>query len=174
MAGQTIDQIFENNAAVREELRAFLGSIASEDEFRVPEGETWSAAHILEHLSLTEEGMGKICSLLLRGAARKDGAEPELSEKFVNSVTDFQSVKVKTPPTGEPTGTIAIAESLEKMDANRAKLNEKRHRFVENDPSAATFPHPYLGDMTALEWLALIGYHEKRHLEQMKRVLGRA
>src|SRR5690606_10590591 len=132
----------------------------------------WSAAQIIEHLSLTEEGMGKICSMLLRASTPAEGRAADYSEGFLERAEKLDKIKVKTPPTGEPTGTIPAAESLKQMDANRAKLETKRHRFTENDPCSATFPHPYLGDMTALEWLALIGLHEKRHLRQLKELLA--
>lgn len=174
MSTARIDEIFEYNAAVREELRAVVGGISAEQEFAVPEGEaTWSAAQILEHLSLTEEGMGKICSMLLRASTPDEGKAADYSDGFIERAIRFDKVKVKTPPTGEPTGAITAADSLRKMDSNRAKLETKRHRFKENDPCSASFPHPYLGEMTALEWLALIGMHEKRHLRQLKELLAR-
>ena len=174
MSTSNIDEIFEYNAAVREELRSVVAGISGEYEFAVPEGEqTWSAAQILEHLALTEEGMGKICSMLLRASKAPEGQPAKFSEGFLDRAGELDKIKVKTPPTGEPTGAVSLVESLQKMDMNRAKLETKRHRFTENDPCSATFPHPYLGDMTALEWLALIGLHEKRHLRQLKNLLAR-
>ena len=41
--------------------------------------------------------------------------------------------------------------------------------FEKYDASEPKFPHPYLGDMTAVEWLAMYGAHERRHLRQIER-----
>jgi hypothetical protein len=35
-----------------------------------------------------------------------------------------------------------------------------------------TFPHPFFGELSAIEWLCLIGGHEQRHLKQIKRVMA--
>jgi len=72
-----------------------------------------------------------------------------------------------------PTGTKTIAESLEVMAGNRIKLEEMRPLF-ETVNSAATFPHPYLGELTAAEWLCLIGGHSARHMRQITRILETA
>jgi hypothetical protein len=43
----------------------------------------------------------------------------------------------------------------------------------EASSGEATFPHPYFGEMTAVEWLILAGGHEKRHTDQIRRLLDK-
>jgi hypothetical protein len=67
-----------------------------------------------------------------------------------------------------PTGNQTIKESLQKMDEAREELEKLRPLFESVECSDYKFPHPFMGDLTAHEWLALIGGHEARHLKQIK------
>ncbi len=68
---------------------------------------------------------------------------------------------------------MTIAESLAKLDENRRQLEELRPIFESVECSDFKFPHPAFGDISAHEWLALIGGHEIRHIEQINNLLGR-
>jgi hypothetical protein len=58
------------------------------------------------------------------------------------------------------------------MEENRRKLEELRPLFESaNCADDYKFPHPYMGELTATEWLALIGGHEARHLHQIKKLM---
>jgi hypothetical protein len=57
------------------------------------------------------------------------------------------------------------------MEDNRKKLEELRPMFEAWDSENFKFPHPHFGDMSAIEWLSLIGGHEERHLRQIERLL---
>jgi hypothetical protein len=57
------------------------------------------------------------------------------------------------------------------MEENAKALRSLRERFEKFDGGAHTFPHPYLGELSAVEWLALSGGHKIRHLRQIKRVI---
>jgi len=46
--------------------------------------------------------------------------------------------------------------------------------FETNDGNQNKFPHPYFGDLSAIEWLVLIGGHEVRHLRQIKGMIANA
>jgi hypothetical protein len=59
------------------------------------------------------------------------------------------------------------------MDENRTRLAELRPLFDSVDCSGHTFPHPAFGDLTAHDWLALLGGHETRHIAQIGRVSGK-
>ena len=96
-----------------------------------------------------------------------------LSDAFLEGGQKSYLEKWQAPERVRPTGTKTIAESLEVMAGNRIKLEEMRPLF-ETVNSAATFPHPYLGELTAAEWLCLIGGHSARHMRQITRILETA
>ena len=57
------------------------------------------------------------------------------------------------------------------MDETRQKLEELRPLFESIECSDVKFPHPAFGDMSAHEWLALLGGHETRHIRQIEGIL---
>jgi hypothetical protein len=58
------------------------------------------------------------------------------------------------------------------MAETRQRLESIRPAFQAWDSTEFKFPHPFFGDMSAAEWLALIGWHESRHLEQIRRMIA--
>lgn len=168
---QNIAEIYDSNDAIRENLKQMLGKLTDEQCLAVPDGEKWSLAQIVEHVAAVEEGMTKICARLLRKAqadARKSDGAVKLSESFAAKAGEIGKLKLEAPEMVKPTGEKTVAESLAQLDANREKLNELRSQFETIDAAEHKFPHPYFGDLSAHEWLVLIGGHEARHLRQIK------
>jgi hypothetical protein len=50
-------------------------------------------------------------------------------------------------------------------------LRALQPRIEATDLSAFTYPHPAFGPLNFYQWLALIGLHEQRHLNQIESVL---
>ena len=96
----------------------------------------------------------------------------DLSE-FLKKADGITDVKLEAPEYVLPVNGRSIADSLHAMEENGRALDELRPRLEEYDCDTHKFPHPYLGDLSALEWLTLAGGHKIRHLRQIKRVLER-
>jgi hypothetical protein len=174
MKYQTISEIYEANDQIRARLKALIGGLtAGEAERR--DGDGWTVAEIVEHLEIVEDGMTRICAKLLgegaaAGAASNGGAK--ISADFLERTIAARKVKVEAPERVRPTGKKTVADSIVGLDANRVRLNQLREQFESVDSSAFTFPHPAFGDLTAHEWLALLGGHEARHIAQIERILA--
>ena len=175
MKYQTIAEIYAGNEKIRERLKALLAELPEEKAKAITEGEKWCIAQIVEHLSMVDEGTIKICSKLLRKAQESgqtsDGAA-NISDNFLQRGSEIAGMKVEAPTFVQPTGERSIAESLTKLDENTERANELRALFESVDGAGFTFPHPFFGDITAQEWLALKGGHEMRHIRQIERLLG--
>ncbi len=173
---QTIEEIYAANDKIRERLNAVLEGISEETANALPEDEKWSIAKIVEHLSMVESGMMKICSKLL-SAAKESGAtaggEARITGEFLQKLGGVKDVKVEAPEMVVPSGQKSIAESLAVMKENRVKLNEMRNLFDSVGCADFTFPHPAFGKLNSNEWLALIGGHEARHTAQIERLLAK-
>lgn len=171
---QNIGEIYAANDNIREKLIATVGSLTDEQVNILPEDEKWTIAALIEHIGIVEDGMTKICAKLLTKAQSEnktvDGSA-KFSDAFVAGIASLAERKVEAPERVMPTGTQTIAESLTKMEENRRVLNELRPMFEKFDSSEYTFPHPAFGELTACDWLALVGGHEGRHLRQVKRLL---
>lgn len=171
---QNIAEIYDSNDKIREKLKMIVGSLTDEQAGVLPEGEKWSLAQLVEHIALVEDGMTRICTkLLLKAQAedRKSDGTAKISEIFLMKAAESVNQKLEAPERVHPTGTKTVAESLAKMEENRENLKKLRPIFETVDGTEHKFPHPAFGELTAQEWLALVGGHELRHIRQIKNLL---
>jgi hypothetical protein len=174
---QTISDVYEANDRVREKLKAVAASVSDEQASARPDGEKWTVAELVEHIAIVNEGMIRISAKLLgkaqaSGAAASDGSV-RLSETFRQQAAGARESKFEAPEMVRPKGGVTIAESLARLDENRARLEELRALFETVDCSEFKFPHPAFGELSAHDWLALLGGHEARHIEQIGRILAK-
>lgn len=172
-----IIEIYANNDRIREQTKQLVGSLNDEQISFLPENEKWTIAHIIEHITIVQDGMTKISAKLLneaQGAGKSSDGTAKLSENFMQKAAEAKALKLEAPERVRPTGNQTIAESLRKMDENRQRLEELRPLFESVDCSETKFPHPFMGDLTAHEWLTLVGGHEARHIRQIENILGKS
>lgn len=171
---QTIAEIYDANDKIRDNLKQVLGDVTAEQAGNFPNGEKWSIANIVEHLSMVDYGMMRISAKLLNAAKEKgetSNGEAHISSDFLQKIAGARDMKVEAPETVVPSGDRSIEESLSKMDENRKGLNELRPLFEKVGCDGFTFPHPAFGQLNSNEWLALLGGHEARHTAQIERLL---
>ena len=174
MQYKTIADIYSANENARSSLIATVVAISSDEASVLPDGEQWNIAQIVEHLSMVDFGISRICAKLLE-AARASG---KLSDGSINISEDFNAksamvggIKVEAPERVQPTGKVTIAEALDKIKANGSAFSEMRGDLEKHDLSDAKFPHPFFGEITAAEWLIVAGGHESRHTKQIERLI---
>lgn len=173
MEYQNISDIYQANAAIRSKLIGVVTKLADDQTATKANGEKWSIAEIVEHVSIVDGGMYRICGKLLR-KAEADGKLSDGSidlSNFLAKAAEAGSAKLEAPDMVRPTGDKSIAESLAVLEQNQQAFRELLPMFEKFDGNANRFPHPYFGDLSALEWLVLAGGHEARHLGQIKRIL---
>lgn len=171
MNKQTIADIYATNDKIREQLKQTIENLPDEKANFLPEGEKWSIAHLVEHIAIVEEGMSKISAKLLtqaQAAGKKADGTANLTANFATKAAEARTQKLEAPEQVRPTGERTIAESLARMEENRKHLEQLRPLFESVECSDFTFPHPFMGDLNANEWLTLIGGHEARHLKQLE------
>ena len=172
---ENIGDIYSANQKFRERLTSTLATITPEVAAALPEGEKWPIQHIVEHLSMVDFGISRICMRLLE-ASKADGKPSDgsfaLTANFGERASEIAGLKVEAPERVHPTGDVNIAEALERMDANREVFDSMRNDFEQFDFSAHKFPHPFFGDLTAGEWLVMAGLHQHRHTRQIENLLA--
>jgi len=159
---------------VRGKLKAIVEGLTDEELHALPEGEKWTVAQIVEHISMVDEGAGKLCSRLLRKAQAAGGASDgtaRISPAFIEKAMASAQSKLEAPETVQPRTGRSIADSFAAFDHNLGKFGELMPLFESIDDTNHKFPHPYFGDMTATEWFAVKIAHEARHLRQIKTLL---
>lgn len=173
MEYKTIGDIYEANEKLHAKFAATLGGLTDEQTAALPDGEKWSIAQIAEHVAIVGGGVYRICAKLM-SRAEADGevfaGQLDLSS-FAAKAADSAETKLEAPEFVVPTGEKSIPESIKLLDDTQESLRGLRPLFEKYDASAVKFPHPYFGDLTAVEWLVLYGGHEGRHLRQIGRIL---
>lgn len=173
MEYKTIADIYDANEKIHAKFSATLGALTEQQTAALPDGEKWSIAQIAEHVSIVGGGVYRICAKLM-SKAESNGAvfdgRLDLSA-FAATVAGSAETKLEAPEFVVPTGEKSIAESLKALDETQEALRGLQPLFEKYDAAAAKFPHPYFGDMTAVEWLVLYGGHEGRHLKQIGKIL---
>lgn len=174
MKFDTIADIYGANRAIRERLTGVLSKVTPDEAAARPAGENWSIQEIVEHLTMVEFGTIRICTRLLNEAkktGRRGDGRVELSSLFRERSDVIASAKVEAPDRVYPTGTVPIHESFERMASNKKLLDEMRPELERYDLGGHTFTHPFFGEITAPEWLAILGGHELRHTKQIEKLL---
>ena len=155
----------------RDQLFSYVRSVPEVALRFRPAADQWSAAETLEHLALIEDGLGRVISRLVK-QARAEGSVPDTETSSILGILDHYDLengshnKLVAPDMVRPKGEQSIAESMEKLTMSRARLLEAVHGANGLDLGRVTFPHPFLGPISAYEWLVLIAKHELRHLRQ--------
>lgn len=133
----------------------------------------WSAAGIVEHLSITEARIVAALTGLLE-RAKADGLEAETSTDPTLPAFDVGPVldrekKIAGPRSMGPTGLSADA-AWEALERSAVAVRE----FIGTADGLAigtlSMPHPAFGSMSGYEWLAFIAAHEARHADQIREV----
>jgi uncharacterized damage-inducible protein DinB len=191
---QSISDIYAANETVRRQLTDRVETLSeAQQTFRPSEG-CWSVAEIVEHLSIIEQSMVRLIGMLLNKAeaasaehssattsdaantaatttATSSAARPFKPFSLDELVETIRDKKLTAPEQVRPGGQVALADSLANLQQTRAAVESFRPRLEAANLDAATYPHPFFGDLNASQWLAFIGHHEARHLRQIERLL---
>jgi hypothetical protein len=149
---------------VTNELIDMLSSGSEEQFNKVPFEGSWTAGHLVEHVTRSINGMGEALAMHGEISDRKpDERVPELKSMFLNFDT-----KMKSPPFILPTQDIYDKQMV--MD----KLKNAIARFIETGykvNSSELLSLPPLGELTKLELIHFVLYHTQRHTYQLKNIL---
>lgn len=156
--GDTGDEVA---ARLTRELDAFETVVARSQarwHERLP-GREWTAAQEAEHVILVNESSARIAALLasdrpLRAAPRVPGEEVGGKR---------QAPEGTRPGPGQPWEALA-----ERHAAARTLLLTQTAQA--SDTPDRTFFHPFMGDLTALDWLRMAAYHVGHHRRQLEAV----
>ena len=168
---QNISDMVATAEKVRAKLKGTVEGLTPDEANALPEGEKWTVAQIVEHVSMVDEGAGKLCTRLL-SKSKADGKPSDgtarLSHTFISWATASAQQKLEAPEVVHPKSGRTIEESLALLDQNDEKFLDLRPVFESVDDTGHKFPHPYFGDMTATEWFAVKIAHEARHTRQIQ------
>lgn len=175
MRFETIADIYTANTIAGEKLVDALNGVSEDEAGRRPDGEKWTLQQIVEHIAIVDGATARICSKLLdqaRNNGKPSDGKVSISPAFGERSAVIAGLKVEAPERVQPTGDVTIRESLDRINSTRQLFEAMQTDLERFDLSGPKFPHPFLGDLTAAEWLIVAGGHTARHAKQIKRLLA--
>jgi DinB superfamily len=177
MIYNSVAEIFDSIDETRGKLTAAVSNLSDNELNFRPAENSWTVAELVEHVAKTEAGIVPLVFRLLKNA-EADGAQSDgtinppisLAEQHEKSRT----TKFQAPEMIRPEGTASVSESLAKLAESRETISNLRSRLEAVDLSSTAFPHPAFGKLNLYQWLAFIGLHEGRHLEQIEKIISQA
>lgn len=172
MQFNSIADVYAANEQILTNFRELVSDISDDEASAPAKDQKWTIAEIVEHVAMVDGGMTKICSRLL-SKAQADGlpsnGNVSLSSEFVDKSVQIAGIKVEAPEMVHPVGGRSIADSMAAIEEIASAVNEMRPLFESVDSVTHKFPHPFFGDLSAAEWLVLLGGHRARHSAQIRR-----
>ena len=174
MKYESIADIYSANEKIRAGFLATVSTVTDAEASALPDGEKWTVRQLVEHVAIVEQNITRLCARLA-GAAKAGGklagGTIGVSNETMAKWTAASDAKLEAPERVQPTGDVSIADALVQLSTNIAALAALQHDLETYDMTEHKFPHPHFGDLTATEWLVLIGGHERRHTIQLETLL---
>ncbi len=160
----------------RAELHALLASVDSERLKEPATDELWSVAQVLEHLTMVEDGAGRLITKMTR-EVESSGLRETLTSSIlsINDAYEIETaaIRIVAPDQLLPKAGLSPEESVLKLEEIRVRLKRALQLASGWDLGAASKPHPLFGPLTGYQWALLVGQHERRHIRQLKRILNK-
>ena len=157
--------------ATRADLRRAVDDVPEALRERRPAPERWSAAEVVEHLSLVEGGIAKMLARPLSdaGLGEEHDTSPVLGTLPVHRIVN-RSRGVSAVDGSHPRGELGMNAAWAALDERRSALLEAVRAADGRAIGAIRFPHPVFGELNAYQWLVFVGAHEARHTAQIREI----
>lgn len=155
----------EINDQARKELLAQVEYLTDEVINRQPAEDRWSIKQILQHLYLMEGSVAKTIQIKLAAEDQNITIDKPIQ------LTVDRSNKIEAPDFVTPTLEYSTLHDLKsKLTVSHSTLHNVAENATEDQLAVKSYPHPVFGEMSLTQWIPFVGYHELRHIEQIKEV----
>lgn len=154
--------------STHERLVATVSPLSAQVFSQRPSENEWSVSEILHHLHLVEQRVIKELEKELASTPHRLGL---LRRLVPTAIVASRVIKVKAPQSMNPVDAPEKDKSLADFDQTRSKLKALCATCGRERLEQTVFKHPFLGKITGFAAVSFLGYHEQRHLKQMREVL---
>ncbi len=139
--------------------------VSADDWSRLPQANSWSAAHLIAHLCQVERSVVDYADRVIRKTPFHVPYLQRFRVPFV--VVEKRLIRRKSPiPVDEE-----LFASKETMLAELRGVRERTLAFLREtqgrDLSVYYWPHPFLGKLNFYNWFTFIAVHQIRHTKQI-------
>lgn len=166
--------VFSRLDGSRAALGAAVESIAPPLRQQRPGPDRWSAAEVLEHISIVEQIFtGRVADAI--DAARAAGLAGEAGERLplpdaIETRMANRANKRSSPEAALPTGTLDAATAWAAVESGHQRLRAVVEAADGLALSEVTLAHAFFGTMTVYQFVELMAAHEGRHTEQIEEI----
>ncbi|MDB5044878.1 MAG: hypothetical protein JWQ08_928 [Deinococcus sp.] len=148
----------------REEVGAFFAGLSAE-QFAQGNAETWSPAHHLHHLTISNAPVGMALGLPrdrlpARNTAQPSRSYPEMQALYREALATGVKASGRFLPDPQGNQAELVTGYQQTLDTLQAQL----HGWHDTDLDAHTLAHPVLGPLSVREMLLFTLYHNAHHL----------
>jgi hypothetical protein len=171
-----LSEVLGATEAARAELLALMDDLTPGHwDQRGPDG-GWTIGEVVGHLQLVEDSSVRALFRAFR-TARDAGLGPETESASrlhtLDSARIHEVVRpLPAPAMVTPADAADIAARREKLAYSREGLRKFAAEADGMALSQVKFPHPAIGEIDLYQWVLFIGLHERRHVGQIRRILG--
>ncbi len=173
---QEFDQALQFLEEVREKLLALLEGISQDESENKSSPEKWSIGEIAHHLLLSERRLSD--QILESVASSREGEfdhEEVLAQRpfpLEDTVDTEKSGKGQAPEPVQPSQGLSIENLIEDLRQARAQTRSKLLPLRSRPLGNLWWEHPRFGPMTLYERIRMSGYHDLKHLTQLKKCVS--
>jgi len=169
-----LTQVFSRLDQARSSLRSSVDAVPPPLRQQRPAPERWSAAEVLEHLSMVERLFaGRVASAIDVACAAGLGAEMAGRTPLPEPIEARMADRLKTrsaPDAVRPTGTVDDGTAWAAIEDGHSTLRALVGSADGLALSQVTIDHPAFGSMSVYQWVELIAAHEARHAAQIREI----
>ena len=133
-----------------------------------PSDTEWSVAEILQHLYLVEE---RVIKDLTRAIAAEPGHVSFVKRFIPMVIVSLRVRKFSAPKAVNPMDVPAKDGVVASYNSARQSLKELCNSHGPKRFRTLVFNHPFLGRIDGVATVDFVGYHEQRHLKQIREVV---
>jgi hypothetical protein len=158
----------------RAALRASVDAIPASLHRQRPAPDRWSAAEVVEHLSIVERLFGGRISRAV-DEARESGLAVEAAPRapLPDAIEQRMADRVNkrnAPDPAQPTGSMDLGTAWAALEGHHQALRTLLTSVDGLALSQVTLDHPAFGSLTVYQWIELMAAHEGRHTEQIREI----
>lgn len=151
------------------DLLDVISKFTQEEFNRVPFEGSWTPGQVADHIAKAEAGMPAVWQGKTQPTERAADEKVPILEKIF---LDF-STKLKSPDFILPSNETLDKETLYRsIKNNRAKIEELA-ATIDLSLTYTDFSFPTIGALTGIEGAVFITVHSKRHIHQLRNMLGK-
>ncbi len=173
----TLADILDANMAERRRLVALVEGLPQSAADWRPAPDDWSVGEVAHHVVLAEESIRTVVERSIGRHAAGKRFEPMPDQERALSFGELIGRRgtlaagpLKNPEMVTPTRGRALGDLVFELERGAAVSRSAFEPLDVDLLRSLTCPHPLFDLLTLLQWIDLVGFHDREHAEQIVRV----